>query len=155
MLSCCFEGSELDDDDVDPDEEDPTLADESEWIHKTKKGRGRMMDPIDEETLDAIRAERIKEIEIWAIVRELLGYIFFVVIVFIISYGNRDTKSYHLKVNIEKNFIKRYQFDKIVTSNDWWIWAHSALIPELRAQSYYNGQPPYGLRGFVGKKNKQ
>ena len=35
-------------------------------------------------------------------------------------------------------------------SNDYWEWAHSTLISELRAQAHYNGQPPYGLRGFIG-----
>ena len=37
-----------------------------------------------------------------------------------------------------------------MTSNDWWEWAHLTLVPELRAQAHYNGQAPYGLRGFIG-----
>ncbi len=32
------------------------------------------------------------------------------------------------------------------TANDWWDWAHSNLVNELRAQSYYNGRPPFGLK---------
>lgn len=42
-----------------------------------------------------------------AIIRELTGYFFFIVIVLVISIGNRDPYSFKLKQTIEKNFIIR------------------------------------------------
>jgi len=48
-----------------------------------------------------------------AIVRELFGYIFFILIVYVISYGNRDPKSFMFKNVIENNFIIQPGFDKV------------------------------------------
>ena len=33
-----------------------------------------------------------------------------------------------------------------------WRWAHSTLLSELKAGPLYNGQPPYGYRGYAGDK---
>ncbi len=43
----------------------------------------------------------------------------------------------------------------MVSSNDWWTWAHETLVPQLRAGPYYNGDAPFGLRGFIGDKNNR
>eukprot|EP00094_Tigriopus_californicus_P011733 TCALIF_11336-PA protein Name:"Similar to lov-1 Location of vulva defective 1 (Caenorhabditis elegans)" AED:0.02 eAED:0.02 QI:96/0.94/0.83/1/0.71/0.80/36/119/3138 len=53
---------------------------------------------------------------------------------------------------LQSNFVDKNNFDQIVSSNDWWDWAHSTIVEELRAQPYYNGQTPFGLRGFIGDK---
>lgn len=58
-------GRALDNDDVDPDEEEATLAEEEMWLFRKKKGKGKRLDPIDEAILEKIRNERIKEVEIW------------------------------------------------------------------------------------------
>ena len=155
FLSCLCKNVDMDDDDVDEDEELALIADESMWYRKSRKGKGAPMNPIDEEFLELIRQERKKEVEMWAIVSELSNYILFILIVYIISYGNRDPNSFRLQQQIEYNLIKKNGFDHIVTSNDWWAWAHATLIPELRAQSWYNGEPPFGLRGYIGDKTNR
>ena len=50
----------------------------------------------------------------------------------------------------ENNLVLKYKFDEVRTSDDWWRWAHSAIVRELKAGPLYNGQPPYGYRGYVG-----
>ncbi len=92
------------------------------------------MHPIDEEFLEKLREERQKEVEMWyvpraflfkdflltfkafvsrAIVRELIGYFIFIMIIYIISYGNRDPMSFRYKRHIEYNFIKKNGFDEV------------------------------------------
>ena len=160
LLLACFiswlcKGVDLDDDDVDDDEEKAVIADESEWYKESRRGKGIKLDPIDEEYLEIIRIARQKEVEMWSIVKELIGYFFFIVIMYIISYGNRDPLSYLFQENIRMSFIDRYNYSTVVTSNDWWDWANSGIVDQLRAQNYYNGQPPYGLRGFIGDKTNR
>ena len=33
--------------------------------------------------------------------------------------------------------------------NHWWLWLNKTLIPNVRVQNWYNGDPPYGLRGYL------
>jgi hypothetical protein len=79
---------------------------------------------------------RLHEIELWSVVRELAGYFFFIVVIYVISYGNRDPNSYRFQELMRKNFITGPGFDKIRTSNDWWVWAHETLVDQLRAQGW-------------------
>ena len=71
------------------------------------------------------------------------------------SYGNRDTNSYRMQQVLHKSFVEKTGFNQIISSNDWWEWAHKTVINELRAQNFYNGDPPYGLRGYVGDKTNR
>ena len=41
---------------------------------------------------------------------------------------------------------------QIRTSSAWWRWAKEVIMQELRAQSWYNRDPPYGLKGFLDDK---
>ena len=85
-----------------------------------------------------------------AIVKELVGFFVFIVIVFIISYLNRDGASFRYQNQLRDNFVVKNGFDKVKNANDWWRWIHKTAVSELKAGPLYNGQPPYGLRGFIG-----
>lgn len=41
---------------------------------------------------------------------------------------------------------------QIITADHYWHWAHNVIMQEIRAQRWYNGEPPYGLRGFIGDR---
>ncbi len=71
------------------------------------------MHPIDEEFLELLRYARQKEVEMWSIVRELIGYFFFILIIYLISYGNRDPMSFRYKQHLEYNFIKKNNFTTV------------------------------------------
>ena len=36
---------------------------------------------------------------------------------------------------------------KVREVNQFWMWFNATLIPNVRVQSWYNDDPPYGLRG--------
>ena len=40
-------------------------------------------------------------------------------------------------------------FYNVRDTNQWWTWLHSTLLPNVRVQNWYNGDPPYGLRGYM------
>ena len=113
----------------------------------------------------------------WAIVKELSGYALFLLIAVLINLMSKDSNMYRfvclhflliststkyflyitifiyllrLQVQLKHNFITKNGFDEISTSDDYWKWIHKTAITEIKAAAWYNGQPPYGLRGFIG-----
>ena len=41
---------------------------------------------------------------------------------------------------------------QINTTNDFWFYVKNDLLTDIRAQRWYNGLPPFGLRGFLNDK---
>ena len=155
LFSCCLSvlcknSIDLDEtDDVEDDEIDPTLSDDSMWESNDSHFR-ESKEPIDEIKLDLIRLRMQKELETWAIVKELTSFFFFIVIAFLVNYMNRDLNCYRFQHQLRHNFIYKNGFDKVRTSNDLWKWMHITAVTELKAAAWYNGQPPYGMRGYIG-----
>ena len=61
--------------------------------------------PPDTKSLEAARKQRLKEIQMWSVIREILFYAFFLWILLVISYRNVSTDSYNYKHNMQKVFI--------------------------------------------------
>jgi hypothetical protein len=61
--------------------------------------------PPDTKALEAARKQRLKEIQMWSVIREILFYAFFLWILLVISYRNVSTDSYNYKHNMQKVFI--------------------------------------------------
>ncbi|XP_023332927.1 uncharacterized protein LOC111704811 [Eurytemora carolleeae] len=143
---------DLDDDldDSEADEESVMINHDPEWDSDEKIIKTKTYIPYSEEHLENLRKSRIKELKSQAFAKEIITYIIFLVMIYIISVDNRDKNSIFLKNQIEKNFILKNKFHEIVTTDDYWKWVHSTLLSELKAGPLYNGDPPYGLRGFIG-----
>jgi hypothetical protein len=41
------------------------------------------------------------------------------------------------------------------TVNDYWNWLENSFISNIRAQQWYNGQPPRNLTGFINDKSNR
>lgn len=61
--------------------------------------------PPNTKTLETARKQRLKEIQMWAVIREILFYAFFLWILLVISYRSVSNNSYNYKLNMEKVFI--------------------------------------------------
>lgn len=145
----------MDDDDVDEDEEKVVVAEKGQWYGKSRRLDESEFYPVDEEFLDKMRIKHKNEAAMTSIVKEIISYGLFILNIYFISYGNRDPMSWTLKNLMEESFITNPGFHEIVTSNDLWNWIHNTAVPGLRAQSFYNGMPAYGLRGFMGDKTNR
>ncbi|XP_077869620.1 polycystin-1-like protein 2 [Saccoglossus kowalevskii] len=96
--------------------------------------------PPDSCKLEAAREQRLKELKMWEISREILFYFFFVIILLIIAYGNRDLRSYDLQNNIRNLLFKGPDFANIHYGfKEFWTWTQFTLIPSLYAHHWYNG----------------
>ena len=137
-------------DNSDEDEEAFMLDPDEEWYADTKHRRTKVYRPYSKTYLEALKAARIKDVKNQAVASELFSYLVFLMILFLVSYDNRDPDSFRLKRHMERNVITKNKFHLVKTSDDFWRWAHSTLVSEIKAGPLYNGQPPYGLRGYLG-----
>lgn len=49
-----------------------------------------------------------------------------------------------------EEIVNRWKdFYEVRDSNQWWVWLHTTLLPNVRVQNWYNEDPPYGLRGYM------
>ena len=163
IISSIFKSIDLDGDDADEDELRPTLASDEEWIHskprRRKSKHSGAPDICDQETIDKMREKRLNEIQMWRIIREIVSYGFFLYILIILSFDNRDPNSFYLRANLEAAFIKEgdltnnkmdLDFTKVHDAAGFWTWAQNVVMQELRAQNWYDHvSPPYGLKGFL------
>ena len=74
----------------------------------------------------------MKQIRSQAVANELFTYVIFLSVLFIISYNNRDADSFQIKKHVETNFLTKYKFMEIKTTDDWWEWAHDTLVNEVK-----------------------
>ena len=86
---------DLDDDldDTDEDEEPYILSDDDSWHSEEKIEKTKLYRPYGEKYLEALKKARIKQIRSEAVANELFSYVIFLIILFIISYANRDADS--------------------------------------------------------------
>lgn len=73
--------------------------------------------PPDPAALELARENRIKELKMYDILREIIFYSMFLWILMVISYGQRDPNSFFLKENMENNVMLRgdklYDFNNV------------------------------------------
>ncbi|XP_037070763.1 location of vulva defective 1-like [Pollicipes pollicipes] len=162
VISAIFKNVNLGSDDANEDEEDPHLSSDEEWLvgHSGKRPPpANAGSPYDKELLKQIRKQRMKEIEMGVIVREIISYALFLWILFVLSYDNRDPNAYFLQKNIQNAFVKEgdltnfnrwLDFSRVHNTSAFWYWSRNVILQELRAQTWYDGiTPAYGLRGFL------
>ncbi|XP_060063521.1 uncharacterized protein LOC132543982 [Ylistrum balloti] len=145
------------------DEEKPkNLANDEEYLHMDDFGTGVTKPkkasyvPADNQLLDKAREVRLKEIKMWAVIREIIFYSFFVWILMVISYQNRNTDSYLYKFSMEQVFIitndTNHKFEKITNVQNFWTWAKTGMATGIRANKWYNDDHPLFLRGYINDK---
>ncbi|KAK7075316.1 hypothetical protein SK128_002080, partial [Halocaridina rubra] len=154
IVSAILKSDDLDEDDSDEDEKDPRIDQDEAWLHKGEKAPKTYKQlKIDTETLYMLRKARKKEMEMWAIIKEIFYYAIFLWILLILSYGNRDPNAFYLKKGLEESFLnvneEGSEYAEIKTTDELWDYLYSGFMINLRADKLYNGKPPYGLRGFL------
>ncbi|XP_072044193.1 polycystin-1-like isoform X2 [Amphiura filiformis] len=147
------------DDDMEDDEEDFELGKDEEWLHGMSDAPVRRKIayiPPDPDRIARIREKRIKELAMYAIIREIILYIIFLWILMMISYGTQDPYANVMKEQYANTLVGgdgSRTFDKIVTIEQYWAWVHTGLVPSLYAGKWYNGDDPEYMDNFFGDRN--
>ncbi|XP_013386006.1 uncharacterized protein LOC106155635 isoform X2 [Lingula anatina] len=112
-------------------------------------------EPPDEEYLKSAREQRFKEMAMMQIIREILVYLFFLYMLFTVSYGNRDPWSYFYYSNVEEVFSKGshqpdgFALGSVRTQGDVWKYINQTVIPGIFSEKFYDGQDQSFLTGFL------
>ncbi|KAJ8037623.1 Polycystic kidney disease protein 1-like 2 [Holothuria leucospilota] len=147
--------------DLEVDEElyDRSLDKDEEWLHtlpvtnaKERKIKARPPTP---ENLEKIRERRLKELQIFSVLKDIFFYFLFLFTLMVVSYGNLDTSSYIYKENVERILVggdSPHAFTKVKTKEGFWNWARFVLLPSLDATQMYNGLVDNSLKGYFADK---
>ncbi|KAK7505245.1 hypothetical protein BaRGS_00003407 [Batillaria attramentaria] len=110
--------------------------------------------PLEGEALTAARARRLKELEMWRVVREIVIYVVFVTILLFVSYRDRLSNTFLYKDTMRRVFVANdvSNFEEVSNTKEYWEWARTGFLNGIRAGPYYNDLPPLMLRGYVNDK---
>ena len=149
-------------------ENDPSIADRP----KIKKPPKKVMEPL---FYQALTKRKNQEQEMKAVLRDIVTYLIYLAIIVTIAYGQRDQNLFLQKQALETALIfggvtceivpdddpryrectdeempeKHVNFMNIRDMNEYWKWINDTVIQNVRVQPWYNGKPPYGLRGYL------
>ena len=95
--------------------------------------------PIDSNQMTRAREQRLREIKMGEIIREIVIYIFFTIVLLFLSYQSRDTNSYGLYRDTKNLFITD-DFHDVSSIDSWWDYCDQVLLKGLYAQPWYNNK---------------
>ncbi|CAF1181508.1 unnamed protein product [Adineta steineri] len=114
---------------------------------------------LNENEIANARDQRLKEIQMWKIIREFLIYFIFALLVFIITYSNREQHSFYQVNHLRTYFLNQRQttvdYTNINTIDEYWYWLENSFVSNIRAQQWYNGDIPQYLNGFLNDKSNR
>ncbi|CAF4162103.1 unnamed protein product, partial [Adineta steineri] len=114
---------------------------------------------LNENEVAFLREQRLKELQMWSIIREFMIYAIFLILLCIISFLNRTQSSFYQTDHLQKYFLNTRQTDcdytQILTIDDYWNWLNNSFISNLRAQQWYNDDQPINLNGYINDKTNR
>ena len=120
-------------DDIDDDiRTDKNLKKDEEWLHNQPvcfflllkylffinfklikqttifgKPRSKVFAPLNEFEVEEAKERRLKEIKMWEIFREILAYVMFLLVLYVVSFANMNSNSYTFQKSIQNIFVSQ------------------------------------------------
>ncbi|CAF1642081.1 unnamed protein product, partial [Adineta ricciae] len=105
------------------------------------------------------REQRIKEIQMWSIIREFIIYFVFFFLICSITFASREQNSFLQVQHLRKYFLNTRQstndYTQITTVTQFWFWLQNSFISNLRSQQWYNNDIPKYLNGYINDKSNR
>ncbi|XP_078316679.1 polycystin-1-like protein 2 [Crassostrea virginica] len=105
--------------------------------------------PFSEETLENMKRKRLQELRMKRIFAELLLYVCFLVVLYFISYNNRDFNSFQMRRHLSSHLLHSptknssfhtLRYDKVKSTDHFYDWLLNTCIPFVFPLTMYNGQ---------------
>ncbi|XP_072050858.1 polycystin-2-like protein 2 [Amphiura filiformis] len=146
------------------DEEEYKLKTDEEWLHSYAESKSlrkpSACGPPDPQLIENQRIQRIKELQMHSIIREILVYFIFLFIVLLIAYSSQNTQAFYIKTThtnllvydevkvkgVHRAFIDAKTVDK------YWTWLEDMLLPQLHGGVWYNGDIDDQLLPYTADK---
>ncbi len=106
-----------------------------------------------DEVADA-RHRRLKDVQMWSIIRETLTYFSLLIFLCVIVYSNRDENAF-LQVQHLRNYFSNEKYSQIARIDEYWTGLEKDFINDLRAKKWYNQEEPRHLNGFINDKTNR
>ncbi|CAF1261744.1 unnamed protein product [Adineta steineri] len=114
---------------------------------------------LNEAEVNCARLKRLKELQMWSTIREMIIYTSFLLVLCVITYSHRDQNSFRQVDHLRKFLLNtkqiNYDYTKISTIDQYWNWLENSFISNLRAQQWYNNEIPRNLSGFINDKSNR
>ncbi|CAF1375842.1 unnamed protein product [Adineta ricciae] len=111
---------------------------------------------LNEGEIVRLRNERLRQMQMWSVIHEIMLRACFLSVVYVLIYSSRDSNAFHQVHHLRRYFLNPTQADldytKISTVDQYWHWLEKSFVDDLRAQQWYNGDPPRYLTGFIDDK---
>ncbi|CAF0882123.1 unnamed protein product [Adineta steineri] len=145
------------------DETNFELDGDEDYLHSTDfsliSHTSKRINRLNENEVAFLREQRLKEIQMWSIIREFIIYAIFLILLCIISFSNRTQNSFYQTDHLQKYFLNTRQTDcdytQILTIDDYWNWLNNSFVENLRAQQWYNDDQPINLNGYINDKTNR
>lgn len=172
----CCKKNPFNDDHVECDEQQPMIYFTKDDIKPVKNHKPPEKKEFDSKFFAKLKKTKSDELEIRRMVSDVTIYICYILIVLTIGYGHQDYNAFLQKKVLETAVIHGglncdigdkhevgyreckfehpdlVDFMKVSDINDWFMWLEYTLLPNVRVQNWYNGKPPYGLRGYLNDR---
>ncbi len=139
------------------EDESLELDENEEYLHSKKQSPFiyRLHNPVnrlDPDELISARGQRLQEIRMQSVLREICTHLCFLTLLFVITYSSHNVHAFYQVKHLQKFF---HINTKISTINDYWNWVETSFVSDLRAQQWYNHNPPRNLSGFINDKSNR
>ncbi|CAF1309622.1 unnamed protein product [Rotaria magnacalcarata] len=147
------------------DDDNIELNDDEEYLHSIQtessftyrsQTRANRLDKVD---IARARDRRVKEIQMWSIIREAFTFFVFLSLLYTITYTNVNDNAFYQVNHLQKFFLNTRQitndYTKISRISEYWNWLESSFVENIRAQEWYNGQPPSNLSGYINDRSNR
>ncbi|CAF0785734.1 unnamed protein product [Adineta steineri] len=141
------------------------ISNDEEYLHSLEyrsifsSQSRKSINRLNENEVIYARDQRLKEIQMWAIIREYLIYFIFAILVFVITYSNREQHNFYQVNHLRAYFLNQRQdtanYTNINTIDEYWYWLENSFVGNIRAQQWYNGDIPQYLNGFLNDKSSR
>ncbi|XP_033731377.1 polycystic kidney disease protein 1-like 2 [Pecten maximus] len=100
------------------------------------------------EFVEKMKEQRQKELKAKMVFLELFCYILFITVLYLISYSNRDSRSYQFRAHIENHLLKSplakptldtLRFNNVVKTEDFYTWMEDTFLPFVFPTLSYSG----------------
>ncbi|XP_033646725.1 polycystic kidney disease protein 1-like 2 [Asterias rubens] len=135
------------DEDGSDDMEDVEIENAQEVYHQLlRKWKGARYRPPTATSMESCRKRKALERKMYALLREIFGYIMFMWLVIVIAYNQTDRHAYLLTQNIKDVFFSSDEFESVTNYNGFYEWADVDLVPGL----YQGDTTPIPMSFLIG-----
>ncbi|CAF0948943.1 unnamed protein product [Adineta ricciae] len=147
------------------DDEHIHLDTDEEYLHSMKGNllvtsqRTVRANRLNESEVLCARKRRLKEIQMWSVLREALIYMCFLSLLYLVSYSNYQSNAFFQVKHLRSFLLNPRQDDldytKVSTIDQYWNWLENSFVSNTRAQKWYNDEMPRNLSGFMNDKSSR